>query len=121
MINKSGVREISGFSRMEIAYMRRFFDSAGSPGCSRITPPAMLPSGHVDGVGSPIALISRLNSPASTHPCQRFAVALTGANTDSGPSSIATPSMLDFFLPFPSRCILRSNIPRCSWIPPAPR
>jgi hypothetical protein len=44
MINGSGEREISRFSRMEIAYMRRVFDRAGSPDGSRVTPPAMLPS-----------------------------------------------------------------------------
>ncbi len=31
-------------------------------------------------VDTPIALISRLNSPAYTYPCQRFAYALTGAD-----------------------------------------
>src|SRR5680860_1409762 len=53
-----------------------FFDRAGSASGSRITPPTMLPSGQVNGVGTPNSLISRLNSPACTCPYQRFIVAL---------------------------------------------
>ncbi len=60
--------------------MHRFSDRAGSPGGSRIAPPAMLPSGLFNGVGTPNSLISRLNSPACTYPCQRFADALTNAS-----------------------------------------
>jgi hypothetical protein len=65
---------------MEIPYMPWFFDRAGSPGDSRITPPAMLPSDLFNGVGTPVSLISRLNSLACTYPCQRFADILAGAN-----------------------------------------
>ena len=65
---------------MKIPYMHRFSDRAGSTGDSRIAPPAMLPSDLFNGVGTPTSLISRLNSPACTYPCQRFAVALTDAN-----------------------------------------
>ncbi len=57
--------------------MRRFFDRAGSAGSSRITLPAVLPSARTHGVGTPEALISRLNSRACTYPCQRFTAALT--------------------------------------------
>jgi hypothetical protein len=57
-----------------------FSDRAGSADDSRITPPAMLPSGLFDGVGTPVSLISRLNSLACTYPCQRFAAALTDAS-----------------------------------------
>ena len=60
--------------------MPRFSDRAGSTGDSRITPPAMLPSASVNSVGTPELLISRLNSPACTYPCQRFADALTNAD-----------------------------------------
>ena len=42
--------------------------------------PAMLPSASVNSVGTPNWLISRLNSPACTCPCQRFAAALTDAD-----------------------------------------
>ena len=45
-----------------------------------ITPPAILPSASMNGVGTPNHLITRLNSPACTCPCQRFADALTNAN-----------------------------------------
>ena len=37
----------------------------------------MLPSGLLNGVGTPVSLISRLNSLACTYPCQRFADVLT--------------------------------------------
>ena len=62
---------------MEIPYMPWCFDRAGSAGDSRITPPAMLPSDLLNGVGTTVSLISRLNSLACTYPCQRFAYALT--------------------------------------------
>jgi hypothetical protein len=80
MINRTGGRGLSRFSRMEIPCMPRFSDRAGSSGDSRITPPAMLPSNLLNGVGTPVSLISRLNSPAYTYPCQRFADALTDAD-----------------------------------------
>ena len=73
----AGERGISRFSRMEIPCMHRFFDRAGSAGNSRIALPAIWPSAYSDNVGTPNALISRLNSPACTYPCQRFATALT--------------------------------------------
>jgi hypothetical protein len=56
--------------------MHRFSDRAGSDCDSRIAPQPMLPSDIVNSLGTPIALISRLNSPACTCPCQRFADAL---------------------------------------------
>jgi hypothetical protein len=37
----------------------------------------MLPSASVNSVGTPVKGISRLNNPACTYPCQRFAAALT--------------------------------------------
>jgi hypothetical protein len=40
----------------------------------------MLPSALDYDVGTPFALISRLNRPAYTYPCQRFACTLTNAN-----------------------------------------
>ena len=66
-----------------------------------ITPPTMWPSACGDGVGTPIDLISRLNSPACTYPYQRFADALTERPAhDSGPPWIATPSMSGVLIPF---------------------
>ena len=79
MISGTGERGTSRFSRMEIPYMHRFFDRAESTGNSRIALPAMLPSASVNRVGTRNSLISRLNSPACTCPCQRFAVVLAGA------------------------------------------
>lgn len=40
----------------------------------------VLPSAFRDSVGTPMPLISRLNSPACTYPCQRFTDALTNAS-----------------------------------------
>jgi hypothetical protein len=40
----------------------------------------MLPSACHDDAGTPDQLISRLNSPAHTYRCRRFAYALTGAD-----------------------------------------
>ena len=57
-----------------------FSDRAGSTRRLAIAPPAVLPSGLLNGVGTPNSLISRLNSPACTYPCQRFAAALTNDN-----------------------------------------
>ena len=62
---------------MEIPCMQWFSDRAGSAVSSRIALPAMLPSGLFNGVGTLDSLISRLNSPACTYPCQRFASVLT--------------------------------------------
>ena len=64
---------LSRFSRTEVPHMHRFSDRAGPAGGSRIALPAMLPSTSLDSVGTPIVAISRLNSPACTYPCQRFA------------------------------------------------
>jgi hypothetical protein len=80
VVNVTGDRGISRFSYMEVPYMHGFFDRAGPAGGSRISPPAMLPSATCNSVGTPVSLISRLNSPACTFPCQRFAVALADAN-----------------------------------------
>ena len=44
----------------------------------------MLPSTYWDGVGTPIPLISRLNGPACTYPCQRFAAPSRVANDPGG-------------------------------------
>jgi len=61
-----------------------FSDRAGSADDSRVTPPAVLPSAFLDNVGTPISLISRLNSPAYTYPCERFAHVLTNADASLG-------------------------------------
>jgi hypothetical protein len=60
----------------------------------------MLPSANYNGVGTHEELISRLNSPACTYPCQRFTDALANATHDSGPPWIATPSVSDSLIPF---------------------
>jgi hypothetical protein len=80
MINWTGDRGISRFSRMKIPHMPWFSDRAGSPDGSRIAPPAMLPSALANDVGTLNSLISRLNSLACTYPCQRFAAPSRNAN-----------------------------------------
>ncbi len=60
--------------------MLRFWDRARSGNSSRVALLPMWPSASVDGVGTPIVLISRLNGPAYAYPCQRFALALTDAD-----------------------------------------
>ncbi len=60
--------------------MPGFIDLVGFAYGSRITPSLMLPSAYLNGVGSPDYAISRLNSPACTYPCQRFACSLTGTD-----------------------------------------
>jgi hypothetical protein len=77
MINGTGKDGISRFSRMEIPYTHRFSDRAGSNRGSRIAPRPVLPSASVHGVGTPNSILSRLNSPACTYPCQRFTATLT--------------------------------------------
>ena len=69
-------RGISRLPRKVLPCMHGVFDRAGSTGDSRIAPPAMLPSASLNDVGTPKPLISRLNSPACTYPCQRFTPAL---------------------------------------------
>jgi hypothetical protein len=49
-----------------------FFDRAGPPDGSRTAPPAVLPS-TVWTASAPRIRFSRLDSPACTYPCQRFA------------------------------------------------
>ena len=65
---------------MEIPYMPRVFDRAGPDHGSRIAPCPVLPSANSKSVGAPDSPISRLNSPACTYPCQRFADALAIAD-----------------------------------------
>ena len=60
--------------------MPGFFDRAGPDHGSRIAPCPVLPSANSKGVGTPDSPISRLNSPACTYPCQRFADALANAD-----------------------------------------
>jgi hypothetical protein len=50
---EAGGDGLSRFSRMELPYMPRFFDRAGSAGDSRIAPPAGVAFRPVDSVGTP--------------------------------------------------------------------
>jgi len=93
LIGWSGSRGVSRFSRMEVPYVLRFFDRAGSAGDSRIAPSAMLPSAGPTASAPRICLfrgsIARpVRTPvnASLRPC--------GSPTHhSGPPWVATPSV----------------------------
>ena len=71
---------ISRFSRMEICVHALVLRPRGVHQQLALTLLAMLPSALSDDVSTPISLISRLNSPACTYPCQRFAAPLPNAN-----------------------------------------
>ena len=64
--------------------MHGFFDRAGSADSSRLALSTTWPSALGDGVSTPIRLISRLNSPACTCPCERFAAPSRVANASLG-------------------------------------
>ena len=75
----TGERGISRFSRLEVPCMPWFFDRAGPTSDShnaadRVAFQPELRCRH------PEPLISRLNSPAYTCPCQRFACTLAGTD-----------------------------------------
>src|SRR6266699_1280088 len=53
-----------------------------------------------DSVGTPIALISRLNSPACTSPVNASPAPSRPPAHDSGSPWVASPSMSDSFLPY---------------------
>ena len=57
--------------------MHRFSDRAGPEPRLAYNATAGVAFRPVDSVGTPNSIISRLNSPACTYPCQRFTAALT--------------------------------------------
>ena len=75
----AGDRGISRFSRMEIPCMPGSLTARG-PLAARDGAAPMLPSAYPHDVGTPDYLISRLNSPACTYPCPRFAAPSRNAN-----------------------------------------
>src|SRR5258708_4921095 len=70
---------------MELAYMPWFSDRAGSAGGSRLAPPTGAAFHVRDRVGTPMLLISRLNSPACTPPANASPTPLRAPTHGSGP------------------------------------
>jgi hypothetical protein len=90
-----------------------FSDRAGSAGSSRIAPPAMLPSASGTASAPRTPLISRLNSPACTYPCQRFACPrgrrrMTRGHRGSLPFDVERSHLLPPCRFIPALCKLRN-------------
>ena len=60
--------------------------------------PSILPSALLNGVGTPNANISQLNTRPTGAPVNASMAALRLATHDSGPGWIATPSLYDSFI-----------------------
>lgn len=83
-INPGGERGTSRFSRTKTPCMPWFFDRAGAHQQLARNVASSVAFRSFDNVGTPIPLISRLNSPAYTYPCERFAHALADADASLG-------------------------------------
>jgi hypothetical protein len=60
--------------------------------------PSMLPSAMLNGVGTPVAIISQLNTLPACAPVNASMAASRLATHDSGPGWIATPFLYDSFI-----------------------
>jgi hypothetical protein len=63
-----------------------------------ITHPPVLPSAMLNDVGTPIAIISQLNTLPALPPVNASMAASRLATHDSGPGWLATPFLYDFFI-----------------------
>jgi hypothetical protein len=63
-----------------------------------ITPPPVWPSALLNGVGTPVAIISQLNGRPACAPVNASMVALRLAMHDSGSGWFATPFLCDSFI-----------------------
>ena len=63
-----------------------------------IAPPPVLPSALLNGVGTPVAIISQLNTLPACAPVNASMAALRLATHDSGSGWIATPFLCDSFI-----------------------
>ena len=63
-----------------------------------ITHPPVLPSAMLNDVGTPIAIISQLNTLPALPPVNASMPASRLATHDSGPGSLATPFLYDSFI-----------------------
>jgi hypothetical protein len=64
-----------------------------------ITHPLVLPSAMLNDVGTPVAIISQLNTLPALPPVNASMAALRLATHDSGPGWLATPFLHDSFIP----------------------
>ena len=60
--------------------------------------PSMLPSAMLNGVGTPVAIISQLNTLPACAPVNASMATSRLATHDSGPGWIATPFLYDSFI-----------------------
>ena len=63
-----------------------------------LTPPPVLPSAMRNDVGTPVAIISQLNTLPALPPVNASMTALRLATHDSGPGWLATPFLYDSFI-----------------------
>ena len=63
-----------------------------------LTHPLVLPSAMLNGVGTPVAIISQLNTLPACAPVNASMAASRLATHDSGPGWIATPFLYDSFI-----------------------
>ena len=63
-----------------------------------ITHPPVLPSAMLNGAGTPVAIISQLNTLPALPPVNASMAALRLATHDSGPGWLATPFLYDSFI-----------------------
>ena len=63
-----------------------------------ITHPPVLPSAMLNGVGTPVAIISQLNTLPALPPVNASMATLRPATHDSGPGWLATPFLYDSFI-----------------------
>lgn len=63
-----------------------------------MTHPSVLPSAMMNGVGTPVAIISQLNTLPAFAPVNASMAALRLATHDSGPGWLATPFLYDSFI-----------------------
>ena len=63
-----------------------------------ITHPPVLPSAMLNGVGTPVAIISQLHTLPALPPVNASMVALRLATHDSGPGRLARPFLYDSFI-----------------------
>jgi hypothetical protein len=79
VINRRANSGTSRFSRLEVPYMPWFFDRTG-PTSDSHNATGRIAFHQSHNVGTPDKMITRLNSPAYTYPCQRFACTLTSTH-----------------------------------------
>src|SRR5271163_3911290 len=63
-----------------------------------ITHPPVLPSAMLNGIGTPVAIISQLNTLPALSPVNASMATLRLATHDSGPGRLATPFLYDSFI-----------------------